>query len=391
MSAPDLSRLFEQARAADIEAVGGVPLFRAGRRWRGSCPLCGASKGKKAGGAFSVDKEARVFKCFGCDAGGDVIELERLLRGGTPREAAERLAGGALPLPAMPVRSAPAAIASPVSGLAHRIWSEARPAAGTLAETYLASRGLTGPVVERALKRLRFHPAALWGFDDLERPVRAPAMVCPVVTPSGPTGGIHLTFLAHDGSGKAALVPAKKMMGPQRDAEGRFGGVWLDRLPGARVLIVAEGIESALSAAVLCPEPCHVAAALSLNRLQGGWLPDDFGRRSPEAVQADPEAPAFTWPLAGTACERVLIAVDRDMGAIRIKARGPGGKSIQSTLSADSRARICAGLAEQAWRVANPHLSTNAVRAIAPSAGRDFNDELRTRLTGTAASTGAAA
>lgn len=89
--------LFERAFAvADIEAVAGVKLYRAGRQMRGECPLCGASKGKKAGGAFSVETRSKVFKCFACNEGGDVIKLEHLLngRGGEGlRDAAARLAG----------------------------------------------------------------------------------------------------------------------------------------------------------------------------------------------------------------------------------------------------------------------------------------------------------
>ena len=45
---PPIGELFARAREADLEAVAGVRLFRAGRRLRGECPLCGASKGKKA-------------------------------------------------------------------------------------------------------------------------------------------------------------------------------------------------------------------------------------------------------------------------------------------------------------------------------------------------------
>jgi hypothetical protein len=62
-------------------------------------------------------------------------------------------------------------------------------------------------------------------------------------------------------------------------------------------------------------------------------------------VASDPERPAFTWPDQA----EVLIAVDRDMKPIRRKARKLGGGTAEAVLDAEDRARICAGLAAQAW------------------------------------------
>ncbi|HCW48981.1 MAG TPA: hypothetical protein DGP25_02760 [Brevundimonas sp.] len=70
------------------------------------------------------------------------------------------------------------------------------------------------------------------------------------------------------------------------------------------------------------------------------------------------------------------ICIDRDMREIRVKARKATGGTWKRPLDAETRARICAGLAEQAWREAGAH----AVRIWAPAPGRDFNDELRARL-----------
>jgi hypothetical protein len=383
MTVPDLSELFDRAREASIEAVAGGTLFRAGRRMRGECPLCGASKGKRSDGAFSVDPEARVFKCFACGLGGDVIDLEQRLRGGTPREAAERLVGAA---PAgvtrpIPVRSAPAAI-SPTGATAHaavRIWREAVPASGTLAEAYLAGRGIVGPVARAALTRLRFHPNAYWGEDEGGTRIWLPAMVAQLRAPGGLTGGVHLTYLARDGR-KSGRTPAKRMLGPQSLA-GAPGAAWLAGPGGSRApLIVGEGIESTLSAGMLTGWPCRLVATLSLGRLQGVWLPDQWGRIDPECITLDPERPVFTWPADEKwPWGEVIVAVDRDMSPIKVKARRASGGSYQREIDAEERARICAGLATQAWRRACPGLPANAVRTIAPGLGRDFNDELLAR------------
>jgi len=374
-----LTELYDAARLADIEAVAGTPLFRAGRRLRGECPNCGASKGKKGGGAFSCEPDSRIFFCFGCQEGGDVIDLERLLRGGSSREAAERLVG-AVAAPAVrrpaPVAASPARPAEPTSAgkIALALWREAEPAiAGTLAETYLLGRGISPAIVAAIGRRLRFHPRAMWGFDEARGGfVRAPAMLAQAVTPGGWTGGVHATYLAADGRGKARLEPAKRMWGPQTDADGRPGGALLILAPAKAPLVVGEGIESSLSAAQLQGHPCRVAAALSLNRLQGGWLTDKYGRIDPAAITADPEKPAFTWPGVG----EVLVAVDRDMGPVVAKIRKLGGGTYRRPLDSEERARICAGLAMQAWRRAG----AGKVRAIAPAAGRDFNTELVERI-----------
>lgn len=374
-----LTELFENARQADIEAVAGTPLFRVGRRLRGECPNCGASKGKKGGGAFSCEPDSRIFYCFGCQQGGDVIDLERLLRGGTSREAAERLVGAVVAQTDRrePVRrAAPSEPVQPTSAekIALALWREAAPEiTGTLAETYLLGRGLSPAIVAAIGRRLRFHPSAMWGFDEERRTwIRAPAMLAQAVTPGGWTGGVHATYLASDGRGKARLEPAKRMWGPQVDREGRPGGALLIMAPIKAPLVVGEGIESSLSAAQLQGRPCRVAAALSLNRLQGGWLTDKWGRIDPSAITGDPEKPAFTWPGVG----EVLVAVDRDMNPVVAKMRKLGGGTYRRPIDSEERARICAGLAIQAWRRAG----AAKVRAIAPAAGRDFNTELVERL-----------
>ena len=91
-NAPAAAKVTVNFVNADIEAVAGTPLFRAGGRLRGECPLCGASHGKKAGGAFSVEPKARWFKCFGCGEGGDVYKFIQQLDQLSFTEAVEKLA-----------------------------------------------------------------------------------------------------------------------------------------------------------------------------------------------------------------------------------------------------------------------------------------------------------
>lgn len=93
---------------------------------------------------------------------------------------------------------------------------------------------------------------------------------------------MHRTWLRLDGRGKAAVDPPKAMLG------GVSGGaVRLSHGPGP--LVVAEGIETALSLACgLLSGPATIWAALSASGLRGLRLPDLPGRL---IVASDGDAP----------------------------------------------------------------------------------------------------
>lgn len=390
----DLS-LFDAARAAvslkDL-AEREVKLKRAGREHRGQCPLCEAGAKKGASGPFAILKDGASFRCYVCGAHGDVTDLERLLRGGTPGEAARRLAG---PMPAAagaprPSRPRPKEPEGPSAAdrIALAMWRTAQPFAGSIAETYLKSRGILPEVVALAADQLRFHPAAEYAWDeDARRWLTCPAMVAPVVVWDAEagkpvwTGGVHATYLRRDGRGKAALDPAKRMWGPQ-GRDGKPGGAWLigphcrDLEPGSD-LAAAEGIETVLSMvslSVLGGGPMmRAVAALSLDRLQGRELRDEDNCIDVWVVKADPEGAAFTWPVpAADPWPTVVIGVDGDMGTVKVKGRTGRGRVCEFRRDGDARAKVCAKLATLAWFGAG-----SKARAIRPKGRLDFNDELR--------------
>src|SRR5580704_6503062 len=103
---------------------------------------------------------------------------------------------------------------------------------------YLHSReiGLTSPV-------LRFQEQAPHRLG-----ARLPAMLAPVVNVTGEQIGVHLTYLRHDGGGKATLPKEY-----QRECRGVIhgGAIRLAEHDPDAELIVAEGIESAFSAVQL--------------------------------------------------------------------------------------------------------------------------------------------
>jgi hypothetical protein len=173
------------------------------------------------------------------------------------------------------------------------IWQSATPAGGTLAETYLVSRGLhlSPPPTLRFHAGLKHPSGGIW-----------PAMVALVTRGSDDTPlAIHRTFLACDGRGKAPVDPQKMMFGPCRGAAVRFA------TPGD-VLMVGEGVETCLTA---MQATGHVAwAALSTSGLRTLDLPGDVRE---VIVLADGDEPgeaaardcAWRWKREG---RRVRIA-----------------------------------------------------------------------------------
>ncbi len=137
------------------------------------------------------------------------------------------------------------------------LWGRTVEAAGTDVERYLRGRGITGPIPPT----LRFHPAAPTRYPspDLPPAPTFPAMVAIVTGPDGKSAsGVHATFLAPGGAGKAALRSPRRMFG-------EFSGsvVQLGPLPADGGLGVAEGIETALAYRALTGVPTWAALSTS--------------------------------------------------------------------------------------------------------------------------------
>jgi hypothetical protein len=225
-------------------ALGGR---KAGRGWTARCPahddstpslsVCDAGAGKV------------LVRCHaGCDQERVIATLRSrgLWTKGSPRPFSR------------PAQRQPNQDEATRSEAALAIWRSAMSAEGTLVETYLVSRGLHLPPPNT----LRFHAG-------LKHPSGGiwPAMVSLVT--DGATGnsiGIHRTFLALNGSGKAPAEPAKMMLGPCRGGAVRLG-------PRGDRLMIAEGIETALSAMQATGRAAW--AALSTSGLRTLELPAD--------------------------------------------------------------------------------------------------------------------
>lgn len=168
---------------------------------------------------------------------------------------AVRVAGRVITIaPAGSAASAPDQVARTERALA--LWAQCRPARGTVVERYLASRGLLLPPGDA----LRFHPG-------LKHPSGEtwPAMVALITQGhDGQPLGVHRTFLARDGSGKAPVSPDKMMLGPARRGVVRLA-------QAEERVLVGEGIETCLSVMQATGLPAW--AALSTSGLTSLVLP----------------------------------------------------------------------------------------------------------------------
>jgi hypothetical protein len=148
------SEAVAQARALRVSHEihrRGIQLRRQGRELVGPCPVCG--------GRDRFHTVKNTFLCRRCPAGGGVIDLVMHLDSVGFAEAVEILTDGrrhASP-PRHTTAVPPAMSAGDAYRWAMKLWSEAAPIAGTVAERYLReTRALTLPL-HVALRVLRFH------------------------------------------------------------------------------------------------------------------------------------------------------------------------------------------------------------------------------------------
>jgi putative DNA primase/helicase len=227
------SALADRIEPLALELIGAAPTMRArdeirfGRKGALAVRVAGAKRG--------------TFCDYSGSAKGDALSLIQYARQCEPREAFQwaRAWLGAAPGSYAPPLSTkpPTATASPPASatldLARRLWGEALPARGTLAEKYLAARGLA---LEDGAP-LRFHPRA-WRNKDCGPPGPAMLALMTCAQTAEPVG-THCTYLAPDGSAKAEGERVKVMLG-------RSGVIRLAPLEGP-ALGIAEGIETALA------------------------------------------------------------------------------------------------------------------------------------------------
>ncbi|WP_245902409.1 DUF7146 domain-containing protein [Pararhodobacter marinus] len=220
---------------------------------------------------------------------------------------------------------------------AARLFAASVPVACTLADTYLRSRGLTHG---GEMSALRFH-AKCWHRDEGQtRSLPRPALIAAVTDGAGLCQGVHRTWLAPDGQGKARVETQRRAMSHL-----------LDRLnPHDDILVVGEGIETMLSL-VEAVAGLPVWAALSSGHLGAVLLPEGL--------------------------QRLYIAIDRD----------PAGRAAAERLSARARAAgIAVRVLEPRLGDFNDDLRANGKETLRQHLASQIGPVDRHRLSGSAAS-----
>lgn len=283
----------------DIASRLGLRRVIGRREWRGTCPQCAYHD------AFVLRERAGqpIGWCASCR---DRNAIAHLLPGDTTAAAVPRANADDKQ---QRQRARDCAIA---------LWNGSDPAVGTTADIYLAARGLPGLAASPAL-RFRLdcpHPGG----------GKFAALVAIFMDVTGTPSAIHRTFLAGDGSRKAAVEPQKATLGP----------VWGSAIrldPLAPEVVIGEGIESSASAGRILGLPAW--AAFSAGNLARGLVP-------PPEVRS------------------VVIAADHD--AVDPQGRKPGQDAARA--------------ATLRWHAEGRH-----VRIAMPDIeGHDFNDVLRVRV-----------
>lgn len=168
----------------------------------------------------------------------------------------------------------PARVGSPTA--AKRLFAASKPLGGTLADSYLRSRGITRT---SNLPALRFHPRCYYRPNDDDvpgTPGAFPALIAAVTDNDGVQTGTHRTWLDPTGQTKANVASSRRAMGNILGNAVRFG-------TADDAMIAGEGIETILSLCQVLPtmpmaaatSSAHLAAILFLPTLKRLYVARD--------------------------------------------------------------------------------------------------------------------
>jgi hypothetical protein len=223
-------------RAADI-AVALGSARRSGQWWRCVCPVHRSRTGRSLSLALRDGDRGFVVHCHaGCSRVDILAELRRLRLIGDDRRS-EASANDRADDRYDRERRIMAA---------RRIWERARDVRGSPAVRYLAGRGITIPL-----------PPSLRWAPSLPRPDRTsgPAMVARIDGLDGELVGVHRTYLTRDDRGQWCRR--------DRASLGLVGGGTVRLAPAAEMLMIAEGIETAIATMQACSLPGWAALSTS--------------------------------------------------------------------------------------------------------------------------------
>lgn len=184
---------------------------------------------------------------------------------------------------------------------ARRLFAMSQPIAGTLAERYLACRGILLAARERAL---RFHPGCYYRDLVTGEMQTLPALIAAVTSLDGRITGLQRTWLDPNGNGKAPVADPRRSLGNLLG-----NAIWLGLERGVPIPVVAagEGFETMASLRTVMPA-LPVAAATSANHLAGLTFPPGC-RRLYIAADADAAGRHGITRLSQRAGEAGILAI----------------------------------------------------------------------------------
>lgn len=291
LEAGDLARMLASrapALAAEMLPAGK----REGHEWR-----CGSLAGEtgRSLAVHLIGPRAGVWSDFSAGESGDALDLvaQTLFSGDVKAAMAWArqwlglgVASNVSPQERRPVTRQAADVpkidaeAEARRGAARRLFLAAQPELrGTPAAAYLAARGIDLAELGRQPRCLRFAPELL----NRESGRGWPALVAAISSATGEHVATHRTWLHQAEAGqwtKAPLRDAKMTLGSYAGGSIRLwrgaSGLPLAKARAGEAVVLAEGIETALSVAIACPEH-RIMAAVSLSNMAAVILPPAIG------------------------------------------------------------------------------------------------------------------
>lgn len=264
----------------------GVPVEALSRK-HGPCPLC---RGGTDRYRWDDQNSTGGYICSTCGAGDGFMlaagvtgksfgvlasEVRALLRDAPPPDAADG-------------RASPASRQALI-----RVWRGATaPEGGGVVSTYLSTR------LGRFWRSSEIREHAALHHPESDRAY--PAMIARIANSAGEGCSLHSTYLAPDGSGKAPVEPARRLAAG-KIPDGSAVRLW----PAREVMGVAEGIETAMSAAIIHKMP--VWACLSAAML-AKWEPPAEAKEI--AIFADNDR-SYAGQAAGYRLAQRIVATGR--------------------------------------------------------------------------------